>query len=167
MRKHSLAAEPCPIARTLDVVGEWWTMVLIRDAFRGARRFEDFRAVGIADNILSARLRRLVDEGVFERRLYQEHPERFEYVLTEKGSDLLPVLGALGIWGKKWTRGPDRTSFTHDECGHMATLKPYCDHCGRPIDRSEIQVPRLHPVAAMVETGEPLAERITRPASRA
>ena len=143
MRKRSLATEPCPIARTLDVVGEWWTIVLIRDAFRGARRFEDFRSVGIADNILSARLKKLVDEGILERRAYQERPERFEYVLTEKGRDLLPVLGALGIWGKKWTQGPDRTSFIHVECGHMPTLKGYCEHCGRLIDRSEIQIPTL------------------------
>ena len=150
MRKRSLAAEPCPIARTLDVVGEWWTIVLIRDAFRGARRFEDFRSVGIADNILSARLKKLVDEGILERRVYQERPERFEYVLTEKGFDLLPVLGALGLWGKKWTQGPDRTSFTHVECGHMATLKGYCEHCGRTIDRSEIQIPRLRKPAVSV-----------------
>jgi DNA-binding HxlR family transcriptional regulator len=150
VRKRSLATEPCPIARTLDVVGEWWTIVLIRDAFRGARRFEDFRSVGIADNILSARLKKLVDEGILERRVYQERPERFEYVLTEKGFDLLPVLGALGLWGKKWTQGPDRTSFTHVECGHMATLKGYCEHCGRTIDRSEIQIPRLRKPAVSV-----------------
>ena len=143
MRKHSLAGEPCPVARTLDVVGEWWTLVLVRDAFRGARRFDDFRSVGIADNILSARLKKLVDEGILERRPYQSSPERFEYLLTEKGRDLLPVLGALGLWGKKWTRGPDRTSFTHDACGHMLGLKPYCDECGRPVEQSEIQVPRL------------------------
>lgn len=143
MRRHSLAAEPCPIARTLDIVGEWWTLVLVRDALRGARRFEDFRAVGIADNILSARLKRLVEEEIFERRAYQSNPERFEYVLTEKGRDLLTVLGALGLWGKKWTKGPDRTSFTHDACGHMLALKPYCEHCERPVERSEIQIPLL------------------------
>ena len=157
MRKRSLAGEPCPIARTLDVIGEWWTIVLVRDAFRGARRFEDFRAIGIADNILSARLRKLVDEGIFERRRYQDHPERFEYVLTEKGSDLLRVLGALGLWGKKWTKGPDRTSFTHDKCGHMATLKAYCDHCDRPIDRSEIQIPSLQHSAPPVAPERPSA----------
>lgn len=143
MRKRSLASEPCPVARTLDVIGEWWTIVIIRDAFRGARRFEDFREVGIADNILSARLKKLVDEGIFERRPYQEHPERFEYVLTEKGRDLMPVLGALGLWGKKWTEGPDTTSITHTECGHRVTLEARCDHCGRAIERSEIQVPRM------------------------
>ena len=151
MRRHSLAGEACPIARTLDIVGEWWTLVLVRDAFRGARRFEDFRSVGIADNILSARLRKLIDEGIFERRPYQSNPERFEYLLTEKGRDLLTVLGALGLWGKKWTQGPDRTSFTHDACGHMLALKAYCDECGRLVERSEIQVPRFGHVAAPVD----------------
>ena len=81
---------PCPVARTLDVIGEWWTLMIIRDAFRGARRYEDFRSVGIADNILSARLRKLVDQGVFERTRYNEHPARYEYRLTDKGRDLLP-----------------------------------------------------------------------------
>jgi DNA-binding HxlR family transcriptional regulator len=143
MQKRSLGDQPCPVARTLDVIGEWWTLVIVRDAFRGARRFEDFRAVGIADNILSARLKKLVDEGVFERRRYQDHPERFEYVLTEKGRDLLMVVGALGLWGQRWTRGPDTTSITHEECGHRVSLRPWCDDCARPIDPSEIRVPRM------------------------
>src|SRR5438270_3215830 len=95
MRKRSLGSQPCPVARTLDVIGEWWTLVIVRDAFRGSRRFEDFRSIGIADNILSARLKKLVEEGVFERRRYREHPERFEYLLTEKGRDLLMVVAAL------------------------------------------------------------------------
>ena len=143
MRKHSLASEPCPIARTLDVVGEWWTLVLVRDAFRGARRFEDFRSVGIADNILASRLKKLVEEGIFERRPYQERPERFEYLLTPKGRDLLMVLGALGTWGRRWTEGPDRTAFTHTECGHTLTLRAFCEECARVVDRSEIQLPRM------------------------
>ena len=143
MRKHSLAAEPCPIARTLDVIGEWWTLVIVRDAFRGARRFEDFRSVGIADNILASRLKKLVDEGIFERRPYQEHPQRFEYLLTAKGQDLLMVLGALGTWGRRWTSGPDRTAFTHIACGHTLTLTAFCEECDRVVDRSEIRLPRL------------------------
>src|SRR5690348_11734341 len=107
MRHTKLSAMPCPIARTLDVVGEWWTLLIVRDAFRGARRFEDFKATGIADNILAARLRKLCDAGVLERRRYQERPDRYEYLLTEKGRALLPVLGALKDWGREWTPGPD------------------------------------------------------------
>jgi len=142
MAKRSFADHPCPVARTLDVIGEWWTLVIVRDAFRGSRRFEDFRSIGIADNILSARLKKLVEEGVFERRRYREHPERFEYLLTEKGRDLLMVVAALGLWGQKWTRGPDWTSITHEECGHRVRLRAWCDECARPVETSEVQVPR-------------------------
>jgi DNA-binding HxlR family transcriptional regulator len=106
MRRKSFAGMPCPIARTLNVVGEWWTLLIIRDAFDGARRFEDFRATGIADNILSARLDLLVREGILERQAYQEHPPRHEYLLTAKGRELLPVIVALGVWGLRWTDGP-------------------------------------------------------------
>src|SRR5437660_10207320 len=90
MRRTSLAEMPCPVARTLDVVGEWWTLLIVRDALLGARRFEEFRATGIADNILSARLRRLVEAGGLERVRYQERPDRYEYVLTPKGRQLGP-----------------------------------------------------------------------------
>src|SRR5258708_12637682 len=103
MRNRSLAELPCPVARTLDVVGEWWTLLIVRDALLGARRFDDFRTTGIADNVLSSRLRRLVDEGIFERRRYQERPDRHEYVLTEKGEALATVVAALRSWGLAWT----------------------------------------------------------------
>ena len=99
MRRTSLAEMPCPVARTLDVVGEWWTLLIVRDALLGARRFEDFRTTGIADNILSARLRRLVEEGILERVRYRERPDRHEYVLTEKGRELRVAVAALRQWG--------------------------------------------------------------------
>jgi len=133
---------PCPVARTLDVIGEWWTLMIVRDAFRGARRYEDFRSVGIADNILSTRLRKLVEQGVFERTKYRERPERYEYRLTDKGRDLLSVVAALASWGKKWTEGPDITGIRHDACGHPLTLQIYCDHCQRTVETTEIRVPR-------------------------
>lgn len=145
MRRQTLSEMPCPVARALDIVGEWWTLVIVRDAFRGARRFEDFRSTGIADNILSARLKRLVNEGIFERRAYQEHPERFEYLLTEKGRDLLMVVGALATWGKRWTVGPDRSRITHVACGHKVTLQAYCEECAVPIGAAEIRVERMRP----------------------
>ena len=145
MRKHDLSEQPCPVARTLDVVGEWWTLVIVRDAFRGARRFEDFRRMGIADNILSARLKKLVDEGVLERRRYQEHPDRFEYLLTDKGTDLTLVLGALATWVHRWTKGADHSHMTHSECGEGITLQAYCPECDRPIRASEVRVERIKP----------------------
>jgi DNA-binding HxlR family transcriptional regulator len=106
VRRKSFADMLCPIARSLNVVGEWWTLLIVRDAFDGARRFEDFRATGIADNILSTRLDLLVREGILERQAYQEHPPRYEYLLTEKGRELLPIIVALGVWGLRWTDGP-------------------------------------------------------------
>lgn len=133
---------PCPVARTLDVVGEWWTLLIVRDALRGARRFEDFKATGIADNILSARLKRLVDEGILDRVRYRERPDRHEYVLTEKGRALGPVIQALRGWGTRWTSGEDRSPRpVHSACGHESSLAFYCPHCDLPLSPEEVTVP--------------------------
>src|SRR3954463_422170 len=94
---------PCSIARTLDVVGVWWTMLLVRDALRGTTRFEDFhRTLGIARTVLKARLDRLVETGIMERRQYQDRPRGSEYLLTDKGRALYPVVIALMQWGDEW-----------------------------------------------------------------
>jgi DNA-binding HxlR family transcriptional regulator len=141
MRRTSLAEMPCPVARTLDVVGEWWTLLIVRDALRGARRFEDFKATGIADNILSARLKRLVDEGILERARYQERPDRHEYLLTEKGRALGPVVQALRGWGQRWTTGEDRSPTpVHAECGHEPSLRYHCPHCDRALAAGEVRL---------------------------
>jgi DNA-binding HxlR family transcriptional regulator len=149
MRHVSLAEMPCPVARTLDVIGEWWSLLIVRDAFLGARRFDDFKASGIADNILAARLKRLVEQGIFERRRYQERPERFEYLLTEKGRDLLLVVGALATWGLKWSPGSNLNRMRHLECGHAVTVRGYCDECGRAVTADELNVVRLKPEEAV------------------
>jgi len=124
-------------------------MLIVRDAFIGARRFEDFRSLGIADNILSARLKRLVGDGILERRLYQERPERYEYVLTEKGRDLMLVVGALATWGLKWTPGTNQNRMRHVACGHQVTVRGYCDDCGQPLTAEDVQLVRLEPAPAM------------------
>jgi len=113
----------CSVARTLDVVGEWWTLLIIRDAFLGARHFEEFqRRTGIARNILAERLERLVENGVFERRPYQERPLRHEYRLTEKGRELFGVLTALRQWGDRWAQaGAPPVKVEHLDCGHERT----------------------------------------------
>ena len=140
MRRASFAEMDCPVARSLDVIGEWWTMLIVRDAIRGARRFDDFKATGIADNILSARLKKLVAAGVFERRRYQQHPDRYEYLLTEKGRALGLVVGALRTWGQEWTSGRDLSPrVVHEPCGHDITVRRYCEQCGRPVDDHEIR----------------------------
>ncbi len=151
MQHTSLSNQPCPVARSLDVVGEWWTLLIVRDAFLGARRFEDFKATGMADNILSARLKKLVEEGIFERRAYDERRNRFEYLLTEKGRGLLPVLAALRRWGQLWTKGRDASRLTHEVCGHEVAVRTYCDECGRTVTGDEIRAAHVRstgPVAA-------------------
>jgi DNA-binding HxlR family transcriptional regulator len=107
VRHTSLAGRPCPVARTLDLVGEWWTLLIVRDALLGARRFEDFKSIGMADNILSARLKRLVEAGILERVASAERSGRHEYVLTPKGEELRPVIRALRAWGTRWTGAED------------------------------------------------------------
>jgi DNA-binding HxlR family transcriptional regulator len=109
MKRTALAELPCPIARTLDVVGEWWSLLIIRDALLGARRFEEFSRTGIADNILSSRLRGLTEAGILRRKRYQRRPDRYEYLLTPKGEALGPVVLALREWGRRWTTGKDET----------------------------------------------------------
>src|SRR5579872_1568073 len=96
----------CPVARTLDIVGDSWTILILRDLIvSGPRKFQDFERslAGISPNTLSARLKRLEEHGIVERRFYEQHPPRAEYVLTEKGSELRPVLRALLDWGKRHT----------------------------------------------------------------
>ena len=93
---------PCPIARSLERVGEWWSILILRDAFKGKSRFDQFqKSLGIAPNMLTRRLNTLVDSGLLERRLYSEKPPRHEYVLTDRGRDFRPVLWALVAWGNK------------------------------------------------------------------
>jgi DNA-binding HxlR family transcriptional regulator len=110
MRRKSFAEMECPVARTLEVMGEWWSMLIIRDAFHGVRRFEAFQArLGIARNMLTRRLAALIDAGILEKRPYSAHPPRFEYRLTAKGRDLFPVLITLMNWGNRWAaprKGP-------------------------------------------------------------
>src|SRR3954462_7920189 len=102
MLRNDYSGQNCSIAHTLELVGERWTLLILRDTFLGTRRFDDFqRNLGIARNILQSRLARLVDEGILRRVRYQERPERFEYRLTRKGVDLWPILVALMKWGDR------------------------------------------------------------------
>ena len=102
MRHKSLGEMPCPIARSLERVGEWWSMLIMRDALHGFTRFDQFqKSLGIAPNMLTRRLDALVDAGLLERRRYSEHPPRDEYLPTARGRDFRPVLIALLAWGNK------------------------------------------------------------------
>lgn len=100
MRKKSLSEQQCPIARSLDHVGEWWSLLIIRDAMHGLSRFDEFqKSLGISPNILTRRLTTLVEGGLMEKQLYSERPPRYQYVLTSRGQELSPVLIALLSWG--------------------------------------------------------------------
>jgi DNA-binding HxlR family transcriptional regulator len=102
MQRKSFGSMSCPIARSLERVGEWWSILILRDAFRGLTRFDQFqKSLDIAPNMLTRRLNALVESGLLERRAYSEHPPRSEYVLTERGRDFRPVLWALLAWGNK------------------------------------------------------------------
>ena len=102
MRRKSFGNMQCPIARSLERVGEWWSILILRDAFHGLTRFDEFeKSLGIATNMLARRLQSLVEAGLLERRRYQENPPRDEYVLTDRGRDFRQVLLALLAWGNK------------------------------------------------------------------
>jgi DNA-binding HxlR family transcriptional regulator len=103
MRRTRFSDWPCSIARTVDLVGDWWTPLVMREAFYGARRFEEFqRHLGLSRNVLSQRLERLVEEGMLERVPYQQRPRRHDYRLTDKGRDFFSVLAAMISWGDRW-----------------------------------------------------------------
>jgi len=142
MRHQSFAEMNCSIARTLEIVGEWWTLLILRDLFAGISHFDALQEhLGIARNILTVRLQTLIDHGVVERQRYQERPERFEYRLTEKGRDLRNVLLALTEWGDRWTAGEagPPVVYIHTVCGHEAHPIPTCAHCGRPIGNDDLK----------------------------
>mgnify|MGYP001365113199 FL=1 len=134
-------------------------MLVIREAFNGVRRFDDFQSrLGIARNVLAARLQSLVDHDVLERRQYQDRPPRCEYRLTQKGRDLYPVLISLLDWGDRWTAGPEGppVKLTH-ECGHAPSPKLVCGHCGEKLDARQVRAEMNPRVQAPAEISSPLA----------
>lgn len=142
MKRTTLSNHPCSIARTLDVAGEWWTPLILRDVAYGVRRFRSIQDdLGISANVLSDRLQVLVAEGLLERSVYQQRPERHEYRLTEKGAELIPTLLALMQWGDRWTwpggRGPVRV--VHEDCGEEVHVEVRCPHCERAVAPSELR----------------------------
>ncbi|MFE9783805.1 winged helix-turn-helix transcriptional regulator [Nocardia salmonicida] len=141
MAKADLADIACSIARTVGIVGERWTPLILRDLFLGITRFEDLRRdLGIASNVLTDRLRTLRDHGIVETRVYQENPTRTEYVLTDRGRDLYPVLTMLLAWGDRWLAGDDGPplSVVHRDCGRVTEGVVVCRECGAPLDSDNV-----------------------------
>ena len=138
MKHAALLDQNCAIARSSGIVGERWVWVILRQAFNGARRFEDFqRGIGLARNVLTDRLNWLVDHGILERRPYAEHAARElnEYRLTAKGRALFPVYTALMQWGNEWTDLPaPPVELLHKPCGHRVGVRVVCSECGQDID---------------------------------
>lgn len=131
----------CSIARTLEVVGERWTLLVLRDVLQGARRFDELvESLGVARNVLSDRLDRLVNHGLLERKPYQDHPPRFEYHPTAKGGELLVVLLGLMHWGDRHlagTAGPPRL-VEHRDCGGAVVEQLACASCGQTVRPDQV-----------------------------
>lgn len=135
MQRKSLGDMQCPVARSLERVGEWWSILILRDCFCGLTRFDEFeKSLGIAPNMLTRRLTGLVEAGILERRQYNERPPRFEYVLTERGRDFKPVLATLLVWGNKHF-APEGASvvIVNRETGELADPVVVDRISGRPL----------------------------------
>lgn len=141
VKRVSFSEMNCSVAQCLEVIGEWWTMLIVRDAFLGVTRFEDFHErLGISRNVLNQRLGHLVDAGVLERVPYCEHPPRYDYRLTAKGKDLWPVLTAMRQWGDAW-EAPDGPplEIVHRTCGHVAHVVTTCSECGEAMALRDVK----------------------------
>ena len=141
MERKSFADMDCSVAQCLEIVGEWWSMLIVRDVFLGVSRFDDFqRRLGISRNILQQRLGRLVDAGVLSKVPYSEHPLRHDYRLTDKGRDLWPVLTAMRQWGDRYAapQGPP-LKVAHKNCGSTAEALLVCGSCHEPIGPRDVE----------------------------
>jgi DNA-binding HxlR family transcriptional regulator len=141
MERKSFAMMDCSVAQCLEVVGEWWSLLILRDCFLGIARFDEFqRRLGISRNVLHQRLDRLVAEGVLERVPYSTRPPRDEYRLTDKGRDLWPVLTALRQWGDRYAApsGPPM-QIVHKGCGATTDMALVCATCGEPVSARDVR----------------------------
>jgi DNA-binding HxlR family transcriptional regulator len=137
----SYAGQECSIAATLEIVGERWTLLVVREAMLGVHRFDDIqRDLGVARNVLQSRLERLVDHGILERRRYQERPDRYGYHLTDKGLDLWPAVVALMSWGDKHARPPGGrpVELEHRGCGGAVDAHRTCMTCGEKLGPRDV-----------------------------
>jgi DNA-binding HxlR family transcriptional regulator len=133
----------CSIARTLDAAGEWWSPLILRDIHLGITRFDDLRRdLGISRKVLTERLERLLVHGLLERRAYSQRPPRYDYLLTEKGHELVDVLLAMMAWGDRWTAGEQGAPvlLRHRRCGELTSAEIRCACCGERLHADEVTV---------------------------
>jgi DNA-binding HxlR family transcriptional regulator len=141
MRQTSFATMRCSLARGLELIGDWWTPLIIRDLAFGIDRFDGLvDDLGISRNLLTTRLAHLIRHGIVARSRYSDHPPRDRYVLTEAGRDLMPVLMALTAWGDRWATPEDGPPllFRHRHCGQEFTPVVACDGCGEAVDAAAV-----------------------------
>ena len=134
--------QACPVAKALEVVGDRWTLLLVRDMLSGPRRFQDLQQSlpGIPPNILSDRLKLMDEHGLATRRFYSEHPPRAEYALTDRGRELGVVVGALAAWGSRHVHR--QTALVHAECGHPVEVKYFCRQCAGRVRGTTVELRR-------------------------
>jgi DNA-binding HxlR family transcriptional regulator len=141
VERKSFSEMHCSVAQCLEVVGEWWSLLIVRDAFLGVTRFDEFQArLGISRNVLNQRLTQLVQAGVLVKVPYSEHPPRHDYRLTNKGKDLWPVLTTMRHWGDKYA-APDGPplELIHEGCGAISQARMTCSTCGEPIGATDVR----------------------------
>jgi DNA-binding HxlR family transcriptional regulator len=141
VERKSFAEMNCSVAQCLEVVGEWWSMLIVRDAFLGVTRFDQFQErLGISRNVLNQRLAHLVEAGVLAKVPYSEHPPRHDYRLTDKGRDLWPVVTAMRQWGDKYA-APDGPPLqvTHNSCGEVCDAVMTCSECGEELGPRQVR----------------------------
>ncbi|MET9465967.1 helix-turn-helix domain-containing protein [Streptomyces sp. NPDC006544] len=165
MARTSLSSVACSIARATDLFGDAWTALIMRDVLVGIRRFDELAEdFGISRKVLAARLARLVEEGVLSRERYQASPPREEYVATEKGRELYPVLLTLMAWGDKWYAAPTGppARIRHDTCGHLTIPVVTCETCRDPLtvaDTTQLPGPGGHTGPGTLLLGPLIAAR--------
>ena len=161
MRASQLAKMTCTIARSVDAIGDPWTIMIIKELFLGQKRFDDIQMyTGMSPHLLSVRMKKLEKHGIVQRRAYQQRPTRYEYRLTEKGIDLWPILVAFKDWSARWSKWPqgEPLNIRHKACGHVTALRVVCSHCGEPINARDV---RQEMSTAMVKERARMAKHAT------
>jgi DNA-binding HxlR family transcriptional regulator len=143
MQRTNYGQLACSIARTLDVIGEPWSPLILRDVYVGITRFDQLQAeLGISRKVLNERLKWLVERGVLRRAQYSERPPRFEYVLTDKGRELCDLLLVMVAWGDRWTAGTagPPVLYRHHHCGQISSVELHCSVCDTPMCATDVDV---------------------------
>jgi len=163
MRKTSFAKMHCSLARGLDLMGDWWSPLIVRDLFLGLSRFDELvEDLGISRNLLTRRLQTLESKGIVEREAYQMNPPRYEYRLAPAGVDLVPVIVALTDWGDRWARPKEGTPilFEHTTCGHRFRPRIVCSECAAEIAADTV---KAHPgPGGAAKSGTKVVARLLR-----